>query len=114
MNNVKKQKKTIEGERLEISSGKLEISRENFAQMGTMKNRNDKDLVEAEEVKKRQNMWKKCTKMTLMNQITMMVWSVTQSQTFWSMKSGGTQEALLSIKLVDAMEFQQSYSNPKR
>ena len=51
--NEKKQKKTIEGEKLEISSGKLEISRDNFAQMGTIKNRNDKDLVEAEEVKKR-------------------------------------------------------------
>ena len=31
----------------------MEISRENFAQMGIIKNRNDKDLVEAEEIKKR-------------------------------------------------------------
>ena len=42
----------------------------------------------------------------------MMVWSVTQSQTFWSVKSSGPLEALLLIKLVDAMEFQQSYSKP--
>ena len=42
----------------------------------------------------------------------MMVLSVTQSQTFWSVKSSGPLEALLLIKLVDAMEFQQSYSKP--
>ena len=45
----------------------------------------------------------------LMTQIIMMVWSLTQSQTFWSVKSSGPQEALLSIKLVEVMEFQQSY-----
>ena len=36
----------------------------------------------------------------------MMVWSVTLSQIFWSVKASGPQEALLLIKLVDAMEFQ--------
>ena len=40
-----------------------------------------------------------------MNQITTMVWSVTQSQTFWKAKSRGPEEALLLIKLVDMMEF---------
>ena len=44
----------------------------------------------------------------LMNQITTMC-IVTQSQTFWSVKSSGPYKALLSIKLVEAMEFQQSY-----
>ena len=44
-----------------------------------------------------------CTKKVLMKQITMMVWSVTQSQTFWSVKSSGPWEALLPVKLVDAM-----------
>ena len=34
MNNAKKQKKTIEWERLEIMSRKLEISREHFVRMG--------------------------------------------------------------------------------
>ena len=48
-----------------------------------------------------------------MNQITMMVWLVTQSQTFWSAKSSGPYEVLLLIKLVDVMKFQ-NYSNPKR
>ena len=41
-----------------------------------------------------------------MNWITVMVWSVTQNQTFWSVKSSGPLEALLSIKLFDAIEFQ--------
>ena len=49
------------------------------------------------------------TKKILMNQVTAVMWSVTQSQTFWSVKSSRPEEALLSTKLVDAMEFQ-SYS----
>ena len=40
--------------RLEISSRKLEVSREQFhTKMGTIKNRNGKDLTEVEEIKKR-------------------------------------------------------------
>ena len=54
--------------------------------MSTIKDRNDRDLGDTEEIKKR---WKKCTKQIFMNQITTMVWSVTQSQTFWSVKSSG-------------------------
>ena len=49
---------------------------------------------------------KNYTKIFLMRQITTVVWSVTQSQTFWSVKSSGPWEALLSIKLVGIMEFQ--------
>ena len=52
MNHPKKSRKTIEWERLEISSRKLEISREYFIQDGHDKYRNDKDLTEAEEIKK--------------------------------------------------------------
>ena len=52
-------------------------------------------------------------KKILMNQITMMVWSATQSQTFWSVKSNRLQEALLLVRLVDVMEFQYSYSKPQ-
>ena len=48
----------------------------------------------------------------LKNWITTMVWLVTQSQTFWNAKFSGPKEALLLIKLVDAMKFQQNYSNP--
>ena len=51
--------------------------------MGTIKNRNGRDLVDAEEIKKRwENTLKNCTKKIQMNLITMMVWSATQSQTF--------------------------------
>ena len=56
----------------------------------TIMDKNGRDLVDAEEFKKR---WKeymgKLYKKILMNQITKMVWSVTQSQTLWSVKSSG-------------------------
>ena len=58
------------------------------------------------------NTWKNCTKKISTNQITTMVWLVTQSQTFWNAKFSGPKEALLLIKLVDAMKFQQNYLNP--
>ena len=59
--------------------------------MGTIKDRSSRDLVVADEIKKR---WKEYMeelykKKILMNQITAMVWSVLQSQIFWSMKSSG-------------------------
>ena len=50
MNSAKKQRKTIEWQRLEISSRKLEISREH---LGMIKDRNGKDLTEAGDIKKR-------------------------------------------------------------
>ena len=54
MINTKKQKKTMEWERLEISSRKLEIPKETFhAKMGSIKDRNGMDLKEAEDIKKR-------------------------------------------------------------
>ena len=50
----KKQRKTIEWERLEISSRKLEIPNGTFhAKMGAIKDRNGRDLTEAEDIKKR-------------------------------------------------------------
>ena len=50
---AKKQKKTKERERLEIPSRQLEIPREYFRQKtGTIKDRNGKDLIEAEDIKK--------------------------------------------------------------
>ena len=52
--NAKKQRKTIERERLEISSRKLRNTKEIFhAKMGSIKDRNDRDLTEAEDIKKR-------------------------------------------------------------
>ena len=58
--------------------------------MGTVKDKNGRDPADAEEIKKR---WKEYMeelyKNILMNRITMMVWLVTQRQTFWSAKSSG-------------------------
>ena len=58
------------------------------AVMGTIKDRNGMDLTEAEDIKRR---WQEYTeelyKNVLMTQITMMVLALTQSQTFWSVKS---------------------------
>ena len=55
MDNTKKQKKTTEWERLEIFSGKLErdIRGKFHARMGTIKDRNDKNLTQAEKIKKK-------------------------------------------------------------
>ena len=54
MISAKKQRKTIEWERLEISSRKLEIPREHFdAKMSTIKDRGAMGLTEAEDIKKR-------------------------------------------------------------
>ena len=51
---AKKQRKTIEKERLEISSRKLEIPKGTFhAKMGSIKDRYGMDLTEAEDIKKR-------------------------------------------------------------
>ena len=54
MINAKKQRKTIEWEKLEISSRKLRDTKGIFyAKMGTIKDRNVMDLMEAEDIKKR-------------------------------------------------------------
>ena len=44
--------KTIEWERLEISSRKLDIPREHFMQRGTIKGKNVMDLTKAKDIKK--------------------------------------------------------------
>ena len=60
------------------------------AKMGTIKDRNGMDLTETEDIKKRwQEYTKNNTKKIFMTQITMMVWSLTQSQTSWNVKSSG-------------------------
>ena len=56
MNNAKKQKKTIDWERLGTYSNKKkngDIKGAFYIKMGTIKNRNGKDLTEAVEIKKR-------------------------------------------------------------
>ena len=80
-----------------------DVKRAFHAGMGTVKDRNSKDLTKAEEIKKRRRsqttqksvlgILALCTEeqyeKALMTQITMMVWSLIQSQTSWSVKSSG-------------------------
>ena len=52
--NAKKQRKTVEWERLEISLRKLRDTKGTFhAKIGLIKDRNGMDLTEAEDIKKR-------------------------------------------------------------
>ena len=61
------------------------------AKMGTIKDRNDMDLTEAEDIRRGgENTQKNCTKKIFTTQIIMMVSSLTKSQTSSSVKSGGT------------------------
>ena len=54
MSNAKKQRGKIEWKSLQVSLRKLEIPREHFMQKwATKKDRNSKNLTEAEEIKKR-------------------------------------------------------------
>ena len=66
------------------------------AKMGTIKDRYGMDLTEADYISKR---WQEYTeelyKKALNDQLATMGWSLTYSQTSWSVKSSGTQEALL-------------------
>ena len=67
----KDKRKTIEWERLEISSKMRDTKGTFHAKMGTIKDRNGMDLTEAEDIKKNtQNIY---TKKILMTWITMMV-----------------------------------------
>ena len=80
--------------------------------MGTIKDRNGKELTEVEEIKKRRQehteLYKKKKKL-LMIWITTVAWSLTYSQTSWSVKSSGPKEVSLQTKLVKVMKFQLSY-----
>ena len=70
--NVKKWRKTIEWERLEISSRKLDTEGTFHAKMGSIKDRNGMDLTETEDIKKTK-IHRTIQKKSLMTQITMMV-----------------------------------------
>ena len=76
MNNAKKYRKTIEWERLETSLRKLGDTKGTFfAEVGTIKDKNSKDLTETEEIRKRlKNTQKSYTKKVLTTQ---KVWSLT-------------------------------------
>ena len=76
---MQRKRETIEWERLQISSRKLNTNETFHAKMGTIKNRNGMDLTEADDIKKR---WQEYTERlhkikSLMTQITMMVSSLT-------------------------------------
>ena len=88
---MQRKRKTIEWERLEISSKKIRNIKETFhAKMGTIKDRNGVDLKEAEKIKKRwQEYTEELNKNVLMTCITTMVWSLTSNQTSWCVKSSG-------------------------
>ena len=74
MNSAKKYRKIIAWEKLEISEKIRDTKGAFHAKMGTIKGRNDKDLTEAEEIKKRwQEYTENCTKKVLMTQITTML-----------------------------------------
>ena len=71
------------------------------AKMGLIKDRNGMNLTEAEDIKKR---WQEYTeelryKKVLMTWITMVVWSLTWSQTPWRVKSGLPMEAVCAQSL---------------
>ena len=53
MINAKKQRKTIKWEQIEISSRNSDTKGTFHTKMGTIKDRNDMDLTEAEDIKKR-------------------------------------------------------------
>ena len=83
-------KRKTEGEKIRDLT-KIRTVKGNFhPKMGTIKDRNGKSLTEVEEIKKR---WKEYTeelnKKILMTRITTMVWSLTLSQEFWSVKASG-------------------------
>ena len=70
--------------------------------MSTIKDKKGKDLMEAEDIKKRWQDYAKEQYLKVHNElITTMMWSLTQRQTFWSVKSSSPQEALLWTKLVE-------------
>ena len=84
MSNAKKQRKTIECERLEMSSRKLEIPK------GTIKNRKGKDLTKQKRLRRGgKNTQKSCMEKFSITWITTVVWSLTESQTSWSVRSSG-------------------------
>ena len=78
MINENKWSKTIEWERLEISSRKLEKPRDIHANMGTTNDRNHMDLREAKDIKKGwQEYTEELDKKILITQITTMMWTLT-------------------------------------
>ena len=78
--------------------------------MGTIKDRNVRDLTEAEDIKKRQQEYtEELYKKELHDPDNHDSVITHLEQTSWNVKSSGPQEASLQTKLVEVMEFQLSY-----
>ena len=71
------------------------------AKMGSINDRNDMDLKEAEDIKKR---WEECTEEQYKKDL-----HDPDNQMSWIVKSSGPQETSLQTKLVEVMEFQLNY-----
>ena len=91
MLNAKKQRKTTEWERLEISSKKIRDTKGTFHEkVGKIKDRNGMDLTEAEDIKKKwQEYREELYKKIFTTQVIMMGCSLTWSQTSWNEKLSG-------------------------
>ena len=101
--------KTTDWEKLEISSRKLDTKGTFYSKMGTIKEKNSKDVTEAQEIKKR---WQEYTEELCkkgLNDPDNHNGMFTQSQTSQNAKTSGPQGALPGIKVVEVMEFQLSY-----
>ena len=101
---------TIEWERLEISSRKLETTKGTFhAKMGSIKDRNGMDLTEAEDIKKRWQEYTELYKKELHNPdnqddvITHLEPDILECEVKWAL------ESITTNKLVEVMEFQLNY-----
>ena len=107
MNNAEKQSETIDWERLEIYSRKLARC---SVEMGMIKDRNDQDLPEAEEIEKR---WQEYTEelykkgLNCLDNHDSVV--IHLEPDILECEISGLQEALLQAELVEMMEFQLSY-----
>ena len=94
---------------------KIRNTKGNFhVKMDTIKDRSGMNLAEAKDIKQRcQEYTEELYKKGLDDLVTMMMWSITQNQTSWSMKSSEPLGNITTTKLVEVMEFQ-LISNPKR
>ena len=70
---MQRNRETVEWKRLEISSRKLDTKGTSHAKMGSIKDRNVRDLTEAKDTRGGKNTQKNCTKKIFMTQIITMV-----------------------------------------
>ena len=105
---MQRKRKTIEWERLEISSRKLDSKGTFHAKIGSIKDRNVRDLTQAEDIKKWQEYTEELYKKDLHDPdnhdgiITHLEPDILECEVKWALAS-------LRTKLVEVMEFQLSY-----